>query len=358
MKNNFKYNIGEEVNGLIIIDQTRDEKYNYKTYLVQSIKFPDAPQYYMFETSLAKGRGDGYLAGGGRIYEGNSLYSKKEYRKYLVDVEYAKTIAPSYSKKIKMKCPHCNKEKMISPHTLLKQGFSCGMCSKNISYPELFIIAYGEVKNLNLKHQVIFDDLKDKRFDFYNEKIGAIETHGRQHYTDSGFMNYGDTIKSDKIKRKYCKENNIKLIELDCRESTFEFIKNSINECKYLPSILKEDEDKILKAIEKNKRYPIKDIVELYKNEKTTYEIAELYNLSHATIGNILKRNNIELRDAIKQRRRKVKCLTTNNIFESIAEASNYFGVARSSIRKACNDNAKSAGKHPKTKEKLYWCYI
>lgn len=358
MKKAHIFNIGETINGLIIVDKARDEKYNYKTYEVQSITYPDAPTYFMFETSLTKGRGDGYLPGGGRVYEGNSLYSKKEYRKYIVDIEQSKTISPSHSKKITMKCPECNNIKRIAPHILLKQGLSCSLCSKNISYPELVVLSYGEVKNLNLQHQVVFNDLPNRRIDFYSEKIGVIETHGRAHYEENKMMNHKNTIESDIEKRKYCKEKGLRLIELDCRYSDFDFIIDNINKCKHLPNITKKDEVEILKVMEQNKRYPVKEMIELYNEGNTTYQIAKKYNISHATAGNILKRNGVELKNASIKRRKQVKCINTKETFNSLTEASEYYKVERSGIRNACNGKAKSAGKHPITEEKLTWEFI
>lgn len=360
MKSKHKYLVGEEVNGLIIISQEIDTKYNYKTYMVQSIRYPEAPKYMVYETSLVKGKGDSYLPGCGRVFEGNSLYSKKEYRKYIVDIEQAKTISPNHSKKILMQCPECHKQKHITPHTLLKQGFSCSTCSKNTSYPELFMLSYFEIMNIEFEYQVRFDDFNKYIFDFkieLNNNIYLIETHGIAHY-NSNHNWYKSTHDSDIAKRKYCKENNIKLIELDCSRSNFDFISKSIEDNDILPNILSMNKKDILKDIESNKRYPVKDIIKLYKHGKSTYYIANKYNVSNVTVSNILKKNGIKIQSYNQRLDKKVKCTTSGKIFNSVAEASKYYNVARSSIRKSCNDNTKSAGKHPNTKEKLYWEFI
>lgn len=65
------------------------------------------------------------------------------------------------------------------------------------------------------------------------------------------------------------------------------------------------------------------------------------------------KQNRIKNNNKTCQR---VKCLNTNQIFNSMNEAARWCGLSTStSIRKSCNDNSKSGGKHPVTGEKLYW---
>lgn len=51
----------------------------------------------------------------------------------------------------------------------------------------------------------------------------------------------------------------------------------------------------------------------------------------------------------------KVVCLTTGEVFDSIAEAEKYYSIKN--ISGCCIGQIKSAGKHPKTKEKLKWMY-
>lgn len=105
----------------------------------------------------------------------------------------------------------------------LKSGYtnSCG-CIK--SKAEMLI------KNLFIQMQVdfisekTFEDLKSKagtllRFDFYLPKYNlCIEYQGEQHYKPVKYFGGKDSFvkqqKYDEEKRKYCKENNIQLIEI------------------------------------------------------------------------------------------------------------------------------------------------
>ncbi len=413
--NEYLYEVGDEVNGLKIISQTRRiiNKNNSKGYEVQSLTFPDAPTYITDEYNLKRGSGDAYVKGQ-KVFEGNSLYSMIEYRKYLVNIEEAKRIRPNHKKPKIFKCPDCGKEKKISPNKLVTRGLFCINCSSNISYPELVLKSYLESKNINYEYQYVFDDFKNYKFDFKITISGIvylIETHGEQHYNSENIW-YERSFLSDKAKRIYCiKKSGTYLIELDCRESDFSYIINNINKCTYLPNVSVNDEKEILKIMKTNKRYPVKKIIELYNNGETTYQIGEKFKVSGNTIANILKRNNIKLRtnvysnlpmkeieelyikgitpknigelygtnattirsalkrNGIKLRssseskkgfpaknKKKILCLNTGDIFESITEASKFaYSASPGNISKVLNLENRSAGKHPETKEKLYW---
>lgn len=55
---------------------------------------------------------------------------------------------------------------------------------------------------------------------------------------------------------------------------------------------------------------------------------------------------------------KKVICHTDSGIyieFNSLSEASDYFNTCITNISQCCKGNRHSAGKHPETKEKLYW---
>lgn len=354
-----KFEIGEVVNdSLVIVNTTRHGKENRLAYEVQSIIYPTAPKYIILERKIDAGQGCSYSAGK-RVFEGNSLYSVEWVRPYLINIEDAKTITPYSSKKIIFKCPNidCKYNKEMTPAKLVGYGFSCPYCSKGTSYPELFILAYMKVKGLNFKHQYIFNDFKDYRFDFYDGKNRiAIETHGRQHYEEVGLFNHKKSVESDKAKRQYCKENNIKLIELDCRKSVFEFIEDSINKCGDIPNISKDDKIKIINIIENNKRYPVKKIIRLYINEeKSTIEIAKILDMADYTICKILKNNDIKLRGSLKK---GVRCLNTGEVFDTIESATIFYGLSKGMIGRVCRGERNSTGEHPITKEKLKWEYI
>lgn len=50
-----------------------------------------------------------------------------------------------------------------------------------------------------------------------------------------------------------------------------------------------------------------------------------------------------------------VECITTGEVFNSISEAARTYGIIQGNISKCLKGKRKSAGKHPKTGEKLFW---
>lgn len=137
-------------------------------------------------------------------------------------------------------CLNCGGTIQVSSRTL-KEQISCG-CVK--SKGEAKISQLLSSIGLKYKKEVKFDTLKDKdflRFDFgiYNEfgqLIALIEFQGRQHFAsdNSGWNNLDHlekTQKHDNMKRKFCEQNNIKLIEIpyyDFEKINEEYIKGVI----------------------------------------------------------------------------------------------------------------------------------
>lgn len=301
MERVYKYEVGEEVNGLIIVEQT-ENKYGRKSYEVQSIKHETAPHIFVNESSLTAGSGCPYTSGK-RVYEKTSIYSIEELQSYFVDVEEAKTIGKSSKKYIEVKCTDCGMESKIQARRLVEQGLPCKTCSSNISYPELFFMAYLEVKNIEYKYQYQLDGSL-RRFDFYVPSIGVCETHGGQHYNENSVW-YDRSNESDAEKRIYCKENNITLIELDCRKSEFKFIQDQIKGNRFLDDITKSEEKEMLKIMEKNKKYPIKKIIEMYTiDEMSAKSIGEKIGRNGKTVASILKKNGVEIIDPTDYRKK------------------------------------------------------
>lgn len=320
----YLYAIGEIVNDTLkIVEQTRIKsgKTSRRGYIVKSLAFPDdTNDYPMSEAHLKEGKGDAYL-NGHRICEENSLWSVKEARPYIVDIEQAKTIAPRTEKiEIYLQCPSCKRQKKITPHLFMANNISvaCTFCSTGTRYPELYFMGYNGVKEDGFIPQQRFEDFKGHIFDFVNyEKRIIVETHGLQHFEEStGYMNHKRTVASDKRKRKYCKENNWTLIELDCRKSSFEFIRNSIANEPLLEDITDDEVQGMLKIMELNKHYPIKEIVHMYTVEMLTpMQIGERLNFSDSAIRNILDKNNIKIRN-LSETRLKGKVLDEKSIIK------------------------------------------
>lgn len=152
--------------------------------------------------------------------------------------------------KIKIICP-IHGEFFQAPYSHL-QGHGCPMCKESIG--EIIINEFLSENNLILNKDYFreykFDNCRDEfklPFDFYiKTKNICIEFQGMQHYT-TDFWRYMKNIpyspierlkyiqKHDDIKRKYCNDNNIKLIIIDSRM----FSKNNKIDKKLLKKYLK-----------------------------------------------------------------------------------------------------------------------
>lgn len=359
----YMYNINDIVNGLKIIKCTRNE-YNYRAYIVQSIEHPKAPTYMVLEQHLKNGTSCAYT-NGKRIYEGNSLYMFEHIRDNLVDIERAKSIAPYTNKKELFKCENnCGFTTRISPNRLLNYGLSCPNCSKNITYPERFVIEYLKIKNIPFKHQYKVGNSK-RLIDFkiWIDKVPyLLECHGMQHYKEQNIGMWKDAYshskKSDEIKRKYAKDNNIILIELDCRYSDFNFIKEQIDNNKYLPSIVQGEIDLICKNITYNSKYDAESIIKDYKSGMTIKEVADKLDVSVGVVKGVLKRNNIRTRTHKERQTKLVKCIKTGKVYSSAQEISEIFNISRTVVYSHLNGERRTAGVHYETREDLYFEYV
>ena len=135
------------------------------------------------------GKGDAYVYGS-KVCKENSLWSIKDIRKYLVDIDKAKTIRYGSNQKVSLMCDVCKTKRDMQASDIKNNGFSCPLCSKNISYPELFFHAYLKVKNIEYEYQVKFDDSR-RKIDFYIPSIDVfVEVHGIVHYKEQ----YGSAL--------------------------------------------------------------------------------------------------------------------------------------------------------------------
>lgn len=219
---------------------------------------------------------------------------------YLINKEDIYKYSYGSDKKILVKCPDCGREKKVSVSDLCKNHSIGCPCSDKISYPEKFFFELLRQLNIKYKYQLNkktyeFNWCENKRYDFYFElhkEKYIIETHGLQHYKDSS--NWGNVdiqIKNDIYKEQLAKNNGVKYyIQLDCRYSNLDYIKNSIinSEINIIFDLSKID---WLKCHE----FACNNLIKIacnYRNKNTnitTREIGEIMNLTKETIGKYLK---------------------------------------------------------------------
>lgn len=102
----------------------------------------------------------------------------------------------------------------------LKQGIGCPICSE--SKGERVIRSYLEKNNIEFSQEHRFDNCKYKRslpFDFFIPEYNlCIEFDGIQHFEENHYFGGKSALKStqtrDRIKNKFCEENNIDLLRI------------------------------------------------------------------------------------------------------------------------------------------------
>lgn len=240
---NFNYDVGDIVNNFKILSKEHD-----------SIRYKHMVKWYKCECMNCKTIADR------TEYElnknvGCAVCSNKEVIKgindiattdpwmipYFVDINDAYTHTNQSSKKVYMRCPDCKKKsehKVIISNLYKHKGFGCS-CSDGISFPNK--IAFELLKQLkvqNIEREYSPYWIKPRRFDFYfeynNEKYILEMDGGLGH----GNYSYGIKTKDDigilidNYKDSLAEQHNIKVIRIDCKISTIEYIKHSIfNSC-------------------------------------------------------------------------------------------------------------------------------
>jgi len=135
--------------------------------------------------------------------------------------------------KVKIICPkHGVFKQKVLCHT---QGQGCPICKETSG--EQQIRSFLEKQYINFVAQHKFNDcrnIKQLSFDFYlpNHNV-CIEYQGKQHYIPINFFGgekaFKGQQKRDKIKREYCLNNNISLLEIKYNEDINEKLLNWIS---------------------------------------------------------------------------------------------------------------------------------
>lgn len=121
-------------------------------------------------------------------------------------------------------CLNCKKIKILKTRELLQGKIPFCDCEKIYSRGEQKIEKYLSILSFTFEKQKTFSELKSNdnvllRFDFYLLDLNTIiEYQGKQHYEPidyfGGEESFKKQLENDNLKRRYCKENNIKLIEI------------------------------------------------------------------------------------------------------------------------------------------------
>jgi len=222
-----------------------------------------------------------------------------ELAKLLWNIEDSFKYKSQSNEKADFRCPFCNNNvgKKVINNIYKSLKVPCP-CNDGISFPEKFMFNVLTQLNVKFDFQKCFKWSKSEKngtrpYDFYLIDYSIIvETHGNQHYK-RGFETIGgrtleEEQENDKIKKELACENGItKYIEIYCRVSETNFIKNNIMNSE-LNLLFDFSKIEWYKCFEFALNSLVKKACDLYNEEKSPKEICDILKLSKNTINRYL----------------------------------------------------------------------
>lgn len=153
---------------------------------------------------------------------------------------------------------------------------------------------------------------------------------------------------------KLCKENTSKKVSIH-RLVAQTFIPNLENK----PQVNHIDGDKTNNRIE-NLEWCTnsENQIHAYKMGLNKVTEEQRRKISQRQKGRKVTEKEKRIRRENAKNKKKVKCINTGEVFESIMDASRKTGINSGGISRTCRKLKHSAGKHPITGEKLIWEYM
>ena len=235
----------------------------------------------------------------------------------------AKQFMSSSAKKVLMQCPDCGRVKQYRINELRICGHLPCACQDGMSYPNKFMYSFFSQLGVNFEYEKKFDWSENKVYDDYilldSGETLICENHGGWHYTDNLINGRTCTEQQqiDQDKKSMALKNGINYyIELDCKNSDMDWIKNSILESQ-LPLLFDITQVDFTECDKFACHNLLKTVCE-YKKEHPalfTNDIAEELKLNPSTVRQWLKRGSklgLCDYDSSKERQRKMHSLRGN----------------------------------------------
>lgn len=299
------YDIGkiikDEKRDLVILEQIRVKhgKYTQKGYKYHCNKCEYEDE--ISESSLKNGGGCLVCCGKKVILGFNTIWDTDKWAvdRGLISEEDAKKYTRGAHKRIDVICPNCGEPKNgILIYSIIKnKSIGCKKCGDKISFPEKVASLVFDKLNIYYEKQKGFNWSQGKIYDFFIPSFGRlVETHGKQHYENTGWGKCGgrtlaEEQENDRKKEELAIENELKYIPIDCRESNIDFIKE--NMIKMLGDIFDfsiidwEDVDREAQGS------LVWEVCEYWKNKKDEESVTDLikyFSLDRRTIRKYLKK--------------------------------------------------------------------
>lgn len=233
----YRYNVGDIVNGLEIVEKQRQQRSNgqiQRAYLCKCVI--DGYTSIHSEDNLLKGKGCPVCAG---IVVMRGINDINTVAPWLGDLLENREDGYLYGvgahKKVKFKCPYCGTiTKPIAIYNIYtSKHISCRKCGDGISMPEKIMYGMLEYLKVDFSYQKSFDWSCGKLYDFYIPSMNMIiETHGLQHYRDTNgaWDDLNIVRQNDQFKKDIAIANNIDLyVVINCSNTSPLLL---IEECK------------------------------------------------------------------------------------------------------------------------------
>jgi len=136
-------------------------------------------------------------------------------------------------KRLDFKCVKCNTpvlNKMVCD--VKTQKLSCPVCLDNFSIGEKIVYQILSLNNIDFEFDRATHFSEKRRYDFIVNNSIIIETHGLQHYKNTGFERLGgrtleEEIKNDEHKKNLAIKNNYAYYVINCKNSDYLYIINN-----------------------------------------------------------------------------------------------------------------------------------
>lgn len=312
-------------------------------------------------SSILSGSGCPYCSGHKVLKGFNDLWTTHPHIAKMLrypDVGYEKSHGSTY--KTDWICPDCGhiiKNKAI--HDVVFRRLYCDNCGSNISYPERVLSSFLNQLHVDFIRDKTTSWSNRKRYDFIVSDLSLIiECHGGQHYLDKECWtknNLSEIKETDERKKNLAISNGILYyVQLDCRNSSFEYIQKSICNSELSDIFDLTDFDwNLCKENICNLNYNYyQDILGLVKQGMSTpKEIADTLHIKRDTASRYLtkmsdvgiiqydsqlamKNNYQHLKKILSK---KVICVETGIIYDSVTDAAIAYGTSPSAISACCH---------------------
>lgn len=236
-------------------------------------------------------------------------------------------------------CPCCGKlikNKCIDK--VNRYGLRC-KCQDGNSLGEKYFYQVIKSVDKNVEVEKYLNENMSYRYDFYgivNHKTWICEIQGKQH-SEKSFHTLGgrtleEEIENDRLKKEYALSQGIDYyIQIDSKESGFNQLKEEIINSK-LSELYSFDN---VNWIECYKKSLISDVIkatELWNQGYKVMEICSITGLGKGTVSKyLIKANEIGLcnYDHTIRNEIKVLCIDTGELFNSLRDAENAYGINR-----------------------------